>query len=84
MSLLERTKTSADAAGREKEPVHEDPFAIIIRIVRKQTMPFVLLLAVALPVALLGLNSPAMTRKKNQDSEIHNIVKIINTFRCSM
>ena len=36
---------SADTAGGEEEPVHEDPGTVIVRVVRQQSVPLVLLLA---------------------------------------
>ena len=58
MLLFDGIEASAHAAGWEEEPVHENPFAVIVRIIGQKAMPFVLLLAATLAVALLGLNSP--------------------------
>ena len=35
----------ADTAGGEEEPVHEDPSAVVVRVVGQQPVPLVLLLA---------------------------------------
>lgn len=61
--LLDGAETPADAARRKEEPVHEYPLAIVVRIVRQQPVPFVLLLAVALAIALLCLDGPAERRR---------------------
>lgn len=71
VSLLERTETSAHTAGRKKEPIHKYPFAVVVRIVGEQPMPFVLLLTVAFAVAFLGLNSPAKFRRDTNYTQLN-------------
>ena len=39
------SSSPADAAGGEQEPVHEDPGAVIVRVVGQQSVPLVPLLA---------------------------------------
>lgn len=55
--------TSADAAGWEDEPVHEDAFAVIVRIVGQQSMPLVFLLATAFTVATICMSFSATQQK---------------------
>lgn len=49
-----KRRASTDAAGWKEEPVHEDAFAIVVRIVSQESMPFVFLLAAAVAVATAG------------------------------
>ena len=46
---------SAHTARREEEPVHEDTFAIVIRVVGEQSVPFILLLAATVTGAPIRL-----------------------------
>ena len=39
----------ADAAGGEEEPVHEDPGAVVVGVIRHQPVPLVLLLTRTVP-----------------------------------
>jgi len=43
--------TPADTAGGIEEPVHEDSRAVVVWIISKQTVPLVLLLTRAIPLA---------------------------------
>lgn len=53
---------AANAARRKQEPVHKDAFAVVIRIVGEQAMPFILLLAAAIARATIR---PAFPAKSN-------------------
>ena len=44
----------AGAAGGEEEPVHEDPGAVVVRVVGQQPVPLVFLLTGAVPGAAEG------------------------------
>ena len=44
-------QTAAHATRRKEKPVHEDAFAVVVRVVGQQTMPLVLLLATAVSAA---------------------------------
>ena len=41
--IRDKSNLPAGAAGGEEEPVHEDPGTVIIRIIRQQSVPLVLL-----------------------------------------
>lgn len=58
-SLFYGVCTPAHTTRGEQEPVHEDSFAIVVRVVSQEPMPLVLLLAAAVVVALLGLHGLA-------------------------
>jgi len=49
---------SANATGGEQEPVHEYALAVVVRVVREQPVPLVLLLASAISAAPIGLRFP--------------------------
>ena len=49
----------ADTAGREEEPIHEDSRAVVIRVVRQQSVPLVLLLTCAVSAASWGFGFAA-------------------------
>lgn len=58
---------SAHTARREEEPVHEDTFAIVIRVVGEQSVPFILLLAATVIGAPIRLGFPGngkLSRRK--------------------
>lgn len=60
----------ADAARWEKEPVHEDASTVIVWVISQKSMPFVLLLTGAVPVASQGGGFRA-------DLLVHSLFKLI-------
>lgn len=50
---------SANATGRKQEPIHKYALTVVVRIVREQPVPLVLLLASAVPAASIRLCFPA-------------------------
>lgn len=61
--IAEHGGAATDAAGGKQEPVHEDAFAVVVRVVGKKSVPFVFLLAAAIADTSLGLDFPE--RKTN-------------------
>ena len=49
----------ADTAGRKEKPIHEDSRAVVIRVVRQQSMPLVLLLTCTISTASRGFGFAA-------------------------
>lgn len=73
ISIIRRLKfvsnwlASAYTARREEEPVHEDTFAIVIRIVGEQSVPFIFLLAATVTGTPIRLGFPGnrkLSRRK--------------------
>lgn len=73
ISIIRRLKfvsnwlASAHTARREEEPVHEDTFAIVIRIVGEQSVPFIFLLAATVTGTPIRLGFPGnrkLSRRK--------------------
>lgn len=66
---------SAHTARREEEPVHEDTFAIVIRIVGEQSVPFILLLAATVIGAPIRLGFPG-NRKLSRRKLLYSQMKV--------
>lgn len=67
--------TSAHTTRREQEPVHEDALAVVVRIVRQQSVPFILLFAAtvaAAPIrARFPMEKPVNLCRSTKNHEIH-------------
>lgn len=67
VSVWRSRVTPADATGREEEPIHEDTGTVVVRVVRQQSVPFVLLLAPAVArtprCALLAESTKTQVKK---------------------
>lgn len=66
---------SAHTARREEEPVHEDTFAIVIRVVGEQSVPFILLLAATVIGAPIRLGFPG-NRKLSRRKLLYSQMKV--------
>lgn len=81
ISIIRRWKfvsnrfTSAHTARREEEPVHEDTFAIVIRVVGEQSVPFILLLAATVAGAPIRLGFPE-NRKLSRRKLLYSQMKV--------
>ena len=56
--IQETRSLPINTARREEEPVHEDTRAVIVRIIGKQSVPFVLLLTTTVAVTPQGGHFP--------------------------
>ena len=55
---------SADTAGGEEEPVHEDPGTVVVGVVREQSVPLVLLFTRAVSVTPGRRVAPSKTQNQ--------------------
>ena len=65
----------AGAAGREEEPVHEDPGAVVVGVIGQEPVPLVALLARAVPGAARGALLPADNMQQGSGPDMSAIFK---------
>lgn len=81
ISIIRRWKfvsnrlASAYTARREEEPIHKDTFAIVIRVVGEQSVPFVFLLAATVAGASIRLGFPG-NRKLSRRKLLYSRMKV--------
>lgn len=81
ISIIRRWKfvsnrlASAHTARREEEPIHKDTFAIVIRVVGEQSVPFVFLLAATVASAPIRLGFPG-NRKLSRRKLLYSRMKV--------
>lgn len=75
---------SAHTARREEEPVHEDTFAIVIRVVGEQSVPFILLLAATVTGApiRLGFRANFLVNGLLKMLRVHDGTNLSSTVAC--
>ena len=61
------TNLPADTTGGEEEPVHEDPGAVVVRIVGQQSVPLVLLLTGTVSATAWGRLSTVIRREGQRE-----------------